>query len=171
MDIATAVEKGVDAIMLSGETAIGKYPVRAVSWLRRVIERTEIHTNFPRVEAPDDSPIYVKFNRSIVSIAEYLDAKIVAFTVGGFTATMLARFRTSQDIIAVSNNMKTVRQLKLLWGVYPQYIDKQRVGLEDLSRLVAEKKLAKAGERLVVTLGWRPELGNVQEIRVEEFSG
>jgi len=169
MDIATAVEKGVDAIMLSGETAIGKYPVKAVSWLRRVIERTETHVNFPRVEPQKDSPIYVKFNRSNVYMAEYLDPKIIAFTTRGFTAGMLSRFRTRQEIFAASNNIKTVRQLRLLWGVEPVYIDKSKVNLEDLSKLATEKKLVEKGSRLVVTLGWRIELGKIQEVRIEEI--
>lgn len=168
MDIATAVEKGVDAIMLSGETAIGKHPIQAVSWLRRVIEKTESYTSFPRTEIPKDSPIYVKFNRSIVSMAEYLDAKIVAYTTRGFTAMIVSSFRPRQDIIAISNNKKTVRQLKLLWGVYPMYIDRDKVGLQDLGDSVISNKIAKPGNRLVITLGWRSELGRVQEVRIEE---
>ncbi len=169
MDIATAVEKGVDAIMVSGETAIGKYPDKVISWLRRIVEKVEGYVNSPRYEASDDSPIYIKFNRSVVSIAEFLDAKIVAFSTKGFTALAIARFRPRTDIVVVSNDIRTVRQLKLLWGVIPVYVNKESINLDDLKNIMLMKNLAMPGERLVLTLGWRHELGPTQEIRVEEI--
>ena len=170
MDIATAIEKGVDAIMVSGETAIGKYPTKVISWLRRIIENVENYTNFPRYEARKDSPIYIKFNRSIVSIAEFLDAIIIAFSTHGFTAMAISRFRPREKIYVVSNSKRTVRQLKLLWGVYPIYVKEDKVDLDALKKIALENKLAGPGERLVTTLGWREELGTTQEIRVEEIA-
>ncbi len=167
MDIATAVEKGVDAIMVSGETAIGKYPVEVVRWLRRVIEKVEVFVTSPRYEVSEKSPIYAKFNRGVVYVAEFLGAKIIAFSTRGFTAMMLSRFRPRCDVIIISNSMKTVRQLKVMWGINPIYSEMKKMTLDELKRVAMEKKLINKGEKIVLTLGWREELGPAQDIRVE----
>ncbi len=168
MDIATAVEKGVDAIMLSGETAIGKHPVEAIKWLVRIIERVEKYIKFPRTEPKEDEPLYVKFNRSIVSLAEYLNAKIVAYSTRGITAIAIARFRPKSEIYIVTNSKKTQRQLTLVWGVKAILSDGDVKTLEKLSEIVIRHGYAKKGDLLVLTLGWKRFPTNVQEIMIEE---
>ena len=168
MDIATAIEKGVDAIMLSGETAIGKHPVETVRWLARIIKRVEEYVAFPRIEPKEDEPLYIKFNRSIVFLAEYLGAKIVAYSTKGITAMAIARFRPKSDVYIVTNSKKTQRQLSLVWGIVPLLSEGSVKSLETLSQIVKKYGYARKNDLLVLTLGWKRFPTNTQEIMVEE---
>ncbi|MHB9133578.1 MAG: pyruvate kinase [Armatimonadota bacterium] len=120
-DIANAILDGTDAVMLSGETAMGKYPVEAVTTMATVADYAEtllpedaVSSNLaPRHDHPTGA-----LAAAAVDIAEQLHAKaIVAATVHGHTATLVSKSRPKQPIIAMTGNPDTYTQLPLLWGV------------------------------------------------------
>ena len=127
-DVANAVLDGADALMLSGETSVGNYPVETINSMQRIINYTEEHTNlFERLHVPvETSPTYLAdsicFNAS--KIAEQVGAKaIISFTHSGDTAIKISSYRPKSKIYAFTNNKKLQKQLSLIWGVKPFYLD------------------------------------------------
>ncbi|TRO50655.1 pyruvate kinase [Candidatus Bathyarchaeota archaeon] len=125
-DVANAILDGTDATMLSGETAVGKYPIEAVNMMSRVAVETEkgvissvLENGFVNISDT--------VSRSIQRICQNMPLnKIVTLTRSGYTARMIARFRIPQPIIAVTSNPITKRQLEIVYGVIPVYIDYQQ---------------------------------------------
>ncbi len=133
-DIATAVEEGADALMLSGETAVGDFPLECVKVMARVVEATmpidrdrhlaKFAGRYTR--EPATRNIHV-LGFPIVSLAEQAGAPlIVSWATTGASATMISRFRPSMPVLAVTNRPDTARQLRLLYGVYPVLVDTGR---------------------------------------------
>jgi pyruvate kinase len=122
-DVANAILDGSDAIMLSGETAAGKYPVLAVETMARITCETEIaQVAFPLRQIPAHpgrSFAQAVAHASVDTAADLSAAAIVAPTVSGETACTIARFRPRCLIIAVTPSPITQRRLMLVWGVYP----------------------------------------------------
>lgn len=123
-DVANAILDGADAVMLSEETTVGKYPVEAVSIMHRIAERTEKFINArnffasrlsEKVESTTDAIAI-----SACQIATNLSAKaIITVTSSGYTARMVSRYRPFVPIIAATPEVNTLRRLALVWGVYP----------------------------------------------------
>ncbi len=124
-DVANAILDGTDAVMLSGETAAGKYPVEAVRMMRRIAEVTEKHLGeaIPAADAPPEgraSSVTEAISEATCRIAAEVGAKaIVAATMSGWTARMVARHRPWAPIVAVTPNPEAVGRLTLVWGVAP----------------------------------------------------
>jgi len=127
-DVANAVYDGSSAIMLSGESAQGKYPVQAVQVMAEIAEQTEKDINYARRFHKDD--IKLQSTAEAVSHASCamsidVDAKaMVACTMSGTTAKMVSRFRGPVDIVAMTTDKKVWRKLGLSWGVTPVLVDK-----------------------------------------------
>ncbi len=122
-DVANAILDGSDAIMLSGETAIGQYPVNAVEMMTRIANETE-----KAVESKVEDNPYINISdtvsRAIQRICQNMPIhKVIPLTRSGYTAQMIARFKISQPIIAVTPEIKVKKQLELIFGVYPVLID------------------------------------------------
>ena len=160
-DVANAIYDGTSAIMLSGETAIGKYPIEALKTMASIAERTEEDIDYvKRLE-------HLQFNRNMdvtnaishatCTTAHDLKATaIIALTSGGKTARMLSRFRPNCPIIAPTISKKTRRQLSLSWGVIPimSEIRTNSDELFDHAVECAEKTgLIKTGDLTVMTGG------------------
>jgi len=122
-DVANAVYDGTSAIMLSGETAAGKYPVQAVQVMARIAEETEKHINYKKRFLNADFRIRNKvdaISHSACGMAIDLEAKgIVACTLSGITARMISRFRSPVPIMGMTTSKKAWYQLALSWGVIP----------------------------------------------------
>ena len=123
-DVANAVYDGTSAVMLSGETAIGKYPVDSVRTMRCIAQRTEQDINYKKrfyqLEALHDKNISDAISHAACTTAHDLDAAaIVAVTSTGSTARQLSKYRPACPIIAVTDEESTWRQLALAWGVAP----------------------------------------------------
>jgi pyruvate kinase len=124
-DVANAILDGTDAIMLSGETAVGKYPLRAVQTMVRIAqeaERTQGDCSGKRVSPrpPRGASIAEAVSHATCETARDLQAAaIIAPTVSGHTARVLSRFRPCCPVVAVTPSPITQRQLQLYWGVYP----------------------------------------------------
>ncbi len=161
-DVANAILDGTDAVMLSEETAMGDYPVKAVQVMSRIA--LEIEENFPyyhsflkdRVGENEDIPQAI--SKSAASLAKELNAKlIICPTTSGFTARMIARFRPKAPIYALTPDPDTYYQLVLMWNVIPCIfpLEKQTAKLIQNSLEKADKeKLIRRGDAYVITAGF-----------------
>lgn len=160
-DIANAIFDGTDAIMLSGETASGKYPVEAVQTMCKIATGTEEALDYVAIFKEKgigkNSTTTDAISHATVQIAEELKADaILSITESGYTARMTAKYRPSAPVIAVSPRLNNVRKMKLYWGVCPlagPFAEKT----DDLIELSLEsaKKAGKIceGDLVVVTAG------------------
>jgi pyruvate kinase len=135
-DVANAILDGTDAVMLSGESAVGKFPVETVETMARIALFTEEHgassirrrdsrrSDQPRGPQAPGTPITRSLTRVAVSVAEELGCKLIlAFTESGITARLLAMHRPRVPVIAVTPSEQVYRQLALSWGVVPVRAD------------------------------------------------
>jgi pyruvate kinase len=177
-DVSNAVIDHADAVMLSGESANGKYPVEAVSTMRDIIERTE--------ESPFDDLThgFLGDSRSSISAAVANSAHelskdsgaraIVVASQSGFTAHMIARHRPIQKIFVITNSEKTHNQLAILWGT-DSFVLPDCKTLDDLITrsvdILTKKKLLKKKDRIVIVTG-RPHTKkeHMSLVKVEEVS-
>ncbi|MCR4426713.1 MAG: pyruvate kinase, partial [Firmicutes bacterium] len=123
-DVANAIFDGTDAVMLSGETASGKYPVQAVRIMASIAERTEAALCYnqpvPHEEGPLNTAVTDAIGHATVQVAAELGAAaIITSTQSGWTARMVAKYRPHAPIVGVTTDPATARRLSLLWGVYP----------------------------------------------------
>jgi pyruvate kinase len=146
-DVANAIFDGSDAVMLSAETASGKYPVEAVSMMARIIEDAEASiTEFPRPASQEQLKVAETVAELVCHASRELHMKLIAvFTHSGFTARLISRYRPMVPIIAFSPEAETRRRMALIWGVMPKQIEDTRK-IDNLAA-VAEKHLLR--ERLV----------------------
>jgi len=146
-DVANAIFDGSDAVMLSAETANGKYPVEAVSMMARIIESAEESIEeFPRPVPQEKLKIAETVAELVCHASRELHMKlIVVFTHSGFTARLISRYRPQVPIIALTPEAETRRRMALIWGVLPlESRDQHRI---DTLAEMTEKKLLQ--ERLV----------------------
>jgi pyruvate kinase len=146
-DVANAIFDGSDAVMLSAETATGKYPVEAVGMMARIIEEAEASiTEFPRPAPQERLKVAETVAELVCHASRELHMKLIAvFTHSGFTARLISRYRPLVPIVAFSPEEATRRRMALIWGVRPRSIpDVRKV---DGLAVVAEKRLLE--ERLV----------------------
>ena len=165
VDIMTAVCDGVDALLLTNETAIGRYPIEAVRWLRRVIEKYEEKSC---IKVPGiNETIYDKFAKGITLLAESMNAKIVAYTRRGNTARRLSRYRPSTPLIVIASSDKIARQISLLWGVkaYPKRINDTKNIWNIMSEFLKQKGEIAYGDIVIMTIGLRE--GTTDLVRIE----
>jgi pyruvate kinase len=174
-DVANAILDGSDAIMLSGETAVGKYPVEAVDMMARIAHETESAVK-SNVEATRYINISDTVSKAIQEICLSMPVdRVIALTRTGYTARMIARFKITQPIIAVTPDIKVKKQLELIFGVKPIMID--YLCEKDMIAAVAHKlydmKLIGANETVLFTAGKRTNLkhaSNAIEIhKIEEL--
>lgn len=157
-DAANAVLDKTDALMLSQETAIGKYPVQAVRTLRNIIyEAEKILKPQGLYENPRNATIADSVARSVVETANTLNIKtIVTPTRSGHTARLIARHRPRARILALSNSEKTVNDLMLSWGI-DSILMEHRLDLAVLINKVRDflkkKRYAVVGEKFIITSG------------------
>ena len=159
-DVANAVYDGTSAVMLSGETAAGEYPVEAVRAMAKIVEQAEKNDEYLQI-IPDDqfvisSPVQA-LSHSACTLARDLNAKaIVVCTHTGLTARMVSRFRPSIPIIGLTTSEKAFRKLALSWGVVPMMMEKfdsVDVLFYFAKQAAKTSGLAKKGERVVLTGG------------------
>ena len=119
-DIANAVLDGTDAVMLSGETTTGKYPIEAVRYMAEIVENTEKYLDYENIVKPDyEADITDTIARSVVDASNMLDVKvIVAATLSGLTAKKISNLRPKTIILAACPTEKVAHLLSLRFGVY-----------------------------------------------------
>ncbi len=160
-DVANAIYDGTTAVMLSGESAAGKYPVEAVKTMARIAERTEQDIDYSgRMKKSTQDmkgDITTAISHATCTTAADLNASaIITVTMSGFTAGMVSRFKPGCTIIGCSVNPRVCRQLNLSWGVAPLLIEKKDTAddLFEEATLQAKKAgLVKEGDVVVLTAG------------------
>ncbi len=177
-DVATAVSDGVDAVMLSGETTVGKYPAETVKIMSKIIETAEEDVNYyelldqaMRTEKQDTTG---SIAYSVVECAGRLKANaIVTPTMSGYTSRKISRFRPSCPIIALSPDEKTVKNLTIYYGIYPEKIKTIKTFDEmmELSKEAATKiTQAEYGDRIVITGGYPlKEVKHTNFMKIEDL--
>lgn len=176
-DVANAVYDGSSCIMLSGESAAGKYPVEAVKTMAEIAEYTERHTSYKHRFLTSEFKIQNTLDaisHATCSMAIDVDAKgIVVSSVSGKTAMMVSRFRCPVPIIGITTDEKAWRKLAMSWGVYPtltsQFNSMDVMFYHALSAAKDILGLSK-GDRVVLTGGpINGKTGNTNTIKVEEI--
>ncbi len=159
-DVANAIWDGTDAVMLSGETAAGKYPVETVQMMDQIVHEAEKH--------PKERPLLRYMNLSGVSssiqvaaslIAEKNNARcILSFTESGNSCLQMTRFRPKRPVLGVTPSLRAIRRMCLYWGITPYHVlrdhGKEMLEMETeiITRLKDEAKLVK-GDKIVITHG------------------
>jgi pyruvate kinase len=160
-DIANAIYDGTTAIMLSGESAAGLYPVEAVKTMARIAERTEQDIDYngrmKRRKHIRDIDITTAISHATCTTAMDLNAAaIITVTISGFTASMVSRYKPACPIIACTVSPRICRQLNLSWGVIPLWIARESSTddlFEEAVRTAEEAGYIGKGDRVVITAG------------------
>ena len=161
-DVANAVYDGTDVVMLSGETANGKYPVEALKMMAQICETSERYLDYNayrmrRVSIANRKNISNAVCYSSVSTAHDLEADvIIAPSISGFTTRLLSKWRPSTTVSGLSPSATAVRQMQIYWGVKPyqaKRADSTDLLIESSVELLKEKNVIKSGDVAVVTAG------------------
>jgi pyruvate kinase len=176
-DVANAILDGTDGIMLSAETASGRFPVEAVETMARIARYTEEHYGFrapARVTGGTVSIVARSLARVASTVAEELDCKlIVAFTESGSTARLVSSYRPRAPIAAITYNDDTYRRLALWWGVVPVKSDFAATTDEMIVRgeeLLKRTGLATTGDTILMLAGQSHTTGATNMLRVHTLS-
>jgi len=157
-DVANAVLDGTDAVMLSEETASGRYPVKAVQFMVRIVTSAERYFSHQRyLQRVPSKEVPESVAHAACILADHLEASaVVAPTHSGQTARYISRFRPKQPIIALSSNQKVVQRLALFWGCIPQLVPEPRDTddmIDTSTRSALETGLVSRGDVVVITAG------------------
>ncbi|MCX7984200.1 MAG: pyruvate kinase [Bacteroidetes bacterium] len=160
-DIANAVLDGADAVMLSGETSVGKYPIEAVRMMDTIIRTTEEYIFTKRKEyrcSLNTGNVLDAIAQSACLLAEHVNAAaIIPITHSGGTARRISRFRPSSKIIAVTGETRVLRRLNLVWGVQgiviSDYIGNADATLQRVKEQLKAQGFIKSGDYIVFTMG------------------
>lgn len=179
-DVANAALDGADALMLSAETSVGKYPLEAVKMMGQIIKEMEEKLETEPVaekennQFSDKEKIADAAGDAVCQTAKEVGAKqIVVATISGKTACLISRHRPRIPIVALTNNPKTYQQLALIWGVNGYLVNEFRT-VEDLinqtKELLQKKNLAQSGDVVVIAAGYPlSRHGETNLIKVERL--
>jgi pyruvate kinase len=176
-DVANAILDGTDAIMLSAETASGRYPVEAVETMARIARYTEEHYGFhapARVTGGAASMVARSLARVASTVAEELACKlIVAFTESGATARLLSAFRPRVPIVGITPHEQAYKRLALWWGVLPvrsRFIPTTDEMIVRGEELLKEKGLVESGQTVLMLAGQSHTAGATNMLRVHTIA-
>jgi pyruvate kinase len=178
-DVANAIYDGSDAIMLSGETAVGAYPLLAVQMMREITDNVEHNLGLDRgwiietehhIEGGGETSIA----HAVCQSAKDLEARfIIAHTMSGQTARYISMFRPHTPILAVTPLESTYRQLSLVWGITPVLLPQLKYHFSDIIKntehILIKKKYVKKGDLLIISMGLpaaRPGATNLMKIHI-----
>ena len=178
-DVANSVMDGADAVMLSGETSVGSYPVQVIQQMTKIIRSVE---DSPLIEVPQ-SPPHIRTKRYITksicyhaaNMANEIKAKAIStLTNSGYTAFQISAWRPSSYILVFTSNRRILTQLSLLWGVQAFYYDKfvsTDETIEDVNAMACKEGFLEVGDMLV-SLAAMPiqEKGMVNTLRITEIT-
>ncbi|UZH53962.1 pyruvate kinase [Salinimicrobium tongyeongense] len=177
-DVANSVMDGADAVMLSGETSVGNYPVQVIEKMSQIIMSVE---NSPLIKVPHEPP-HVRTKRYITKsicyhaahMANEIKAKaICTLTNSGYTAFQISAWRPESNILVFTSNKRILNQLSLLWGVRAFYYDKMvstDETIDDINRIASENKFVEKGD-FTINLAAMPitSKGMVNTLRISEI--
>lgn len=161
-DVANAVIDGTDVVMLSGETSVGKYPVRAVKVMNDILINTENHANLTgpiKFDIPENfiDNIFDATGKAIATVAEQINAAlIVVFSENGRQASVISKFRPKTKIVALSKKFDVLNRLNMYYGIIPYFMDTTPDEDDCIKKalvLLKEKELTKPGDLILLTSG------------------
>jgi len=176
-DVANAILDGTDAILLSGETAVGRYPLRALQTAKKIAAQAESRVRKwspPKRALQRGDETADAIAQAACQAAESVKAKlIVAYTQSGATAKLVAKHRPAVPILAVTVNQSVARQLRLFWGVWPMVV-RQMGNTEQMIRQAEREALrskrVRLGDRIVITAGLPiAQKGNTNMLKVHQI--
>jgi pyruvate kinase len=173
-DVANAVLDGADALMLSGETSVGSFPVETVATMAKIIQSTEENglSRIPDLGTkPHTQGGAVSF--AAMEIAELLGSKFVCvFTEGGDSLRRISRLRSAVPVLSFTPNVQTARELSLVWGAQTYIVPKVQhtdAMFEQVDKSVLEEGMCKIGDEVVVVAGTPPGVsGSTNTLRVHK---
>ena len=173
-DVANAILDGTSAVMLSGETAVGKYPVEAVSTMATIAQRAEASLSeygyLQRIKPHPSNFVTEAISQAAVSMSATLKAAaIISLTETGFTSRLISKYRPETPILAITSSMMVARKLSMNWGVIPILYDGEPSDRERLAFAVEQAKARgylKKGDIAVSTSGHHQHAGGTDLIRV-----
>ncbi len=177
-DVANAVIDGADAVMLSGETSVGRFPIEAVGTMDRIIRKAEEHRHdrldIEQVSTHLEQRISDAMGRAACVIARQLNARaIVPITFSGYSAMNIAKYRPTSHILAVTGREKVLRRLNLIWGVrgivIPDFVGSTDEAFRKINEELKRQGYVQAGDYVVYTAGI-PLLskGSTNSVKVEK---
>ena len=178
-DVANSIMDGADAVMLSGETSVGKHPIKVIQKMSEIIMSVE---NSPLIKVPHEAP-HIRTNRFITKAVchhaalmskDTNAAAICTLTNSGYTAFQISAWRPQSDVLAFTTQKRILGKLNLLWGVKAYFYDENLSTDDtvlDINRIAKEKKFVKSGD-IVLNLTSMPveEHGMVNTLRVSEIN-
>jgi len=177
-DVANSIMDGADAVMLSGETSVGEFPVEVIQAMRDIIESVEdsdlIHSPVNTVECINERFITKAICRQASYLADSVEATaITTLTNSGYTAFQISSWRPKSNILAFSDNPRILAMLNLLWGVKAQFYDRvvsTDDTVQEINRITLEKEYANKGD-FVVNLTSMPvqAKGMVNTLRISQL--
>jgi len=162
-DVANAIYDGTDAVMLSGESAVGDYPIESVSTMNNIIENVEKDKNNFNLEVESTENVKRIDNTDAITNAAYSIANnagakaIITFSVSGKTTLRMARERAPVQIIGLSPNIKTARKMQIIWGVNSCHSSQDAANTNEMVNIacsvVKNKNLVKSDDNVIITAG------------------
>jgi pyruvate kinase len=179
-DVANAIFDGTDAVMLSGETAAGKFPIDAVKIMRSIAEEVECSEIYKFNVYETEKVANINADSQAITdaamkISDTLEiSAIVAFTRTGFTAELLSKGKPSAPVIAVSNSAEVCRKLGLLWGIEPFFMDFDfgftEEFLQKMDEFLVKNTFLKNGDKIIITgVMLDPDNGTTNFIRLHDI--
>ncbi|MBY0370075.1 pyruvate kinase, partial [bacterium] len=179
-DVANAIVEGADAVMLSNETAVGKYPMEAVGMMVRIIEQMEEQPYDQPIlwnewELPPEGQMAVGLLQSAVRLGAILHTKVIAvLTESGQSALLISKCRPWTQVVALTSSMETYHQLSLKWGVEAVFLPEQgemtqTAVFDAVGHKLRALKLCSTGDKIVITAGL-PRLahGSTNTIKIHQ---
>ena len=156
-DVANAIIDGTDAVMLSGESAVGKYPLKAVSMLAKIATSVEPDLQFVN-NPPAKCDQTHALSEALNALDQILNLRyIVCFTATGYTALIASGERPQAMVIAFTPNIDVYHRLNLVWGVKPVFLEREKETFEELGEIaetyLQDKQLAQSGEQILIMGG------------------
>ncbi len=172
-DIANSILDGTDALMLSGETAVGKYPSKAVEYMAKIANATEENLRIDSFCCPEDITPAFSISSASVKVANDIKAKLImVFSVSGATAITISKMRPVCPIVAFTPEESIRRKLSIYWGVFPLLLKTHSSTdqmIEIGEKILKEKGLVKKGETIVIVAGKTPAKGATNMLKVERI--
>jgi pyruvate kinase len=174
-DVSNAILDGSDVVMLSGETAVGRYPVKAVQMMRRIAQTTESSQlyRYSKDQKKDDFNHTEAIVRSAAEIAKDLNAKyIFVYSFTGNTALRLSKYRPHCPVFAFSSQQDAVTKMAAYWGISPYFIELSPNTDEMIHKgedVLKNRKLVKSGDLVITVSGIAPMKGATNMLKISTF--
>ncbi len=172
-DIANSILDGTDALMLSGETAVGKYPSKAVEYMAKIANATEENLRIDSFCCPEEMTPAFSISSASVRVAKDVNAKLImVFSVSGATAIIISKMRPVCPVIAFTPEESVRRKLSAYWGVFPLLL-KTHASTDQMieigEKILKDKGLVRKDETIVIVAGKTPAKGATNMLKVERI--